>query len=76
MKKYILIGLVVLVGGALLIAPLLKDDAPVVNNTKKKGAAVFTFKDNLATVGDEVVPLEIEINKDASENGALSITTA
>lgn len=67
MKKYILIGLVVLVGGALLIAPLLKDDSPVVNNPKDNSAAVFTFKDNLATIGDEVVPLEIEINKEVQK---------
>ena len=64
MKKYILIALVVIVGGTLLIYPLLKDDEVIINNPKDSSAAVFTFKDNLATVGEEVVPLEIEINKD------------
>jgi glutamine cyclotransferase len=63
MKKYILIALVVIVGGTLLIYPLIKDDEIVINNLKESNAASFTFKDNLATVGDEVVPLEIEINK-------------
>lgn len=64
MKKYILIALVVIVGGTLLIYPLLKDDEIIIDYSKDLKAAVFTFKDNLATIGDEVVPVEIEINEE------------
>ena len=64
MKKYILIVLILIVGGTLLIFPLLKEDAVEFKKMERSNAALFTFKDNLAVVGDEAVPLEIKINQE------------
>lgn len=61
MKKYIIIGLIVLVGGVLLLKPLFKGEV-IKENPKEILPAVFAFNENLATVGDEKAPLEITIN--------------
>lgn len=63
MKKYIIIGLIVIVGGVLLIKPLFKNEV-VGDNPKEVLPALFDFQDNLATVGNEKAPLEITINND------------
>ena len=68
MKKIILIALILVVGGSLLIYPLLKEEAPVFKNKQRSNAAIFTFKENLAVVGDEQVPLEIKINKEITKS--------
>ena len=63
MKKYIIIGLIVIVGGVFLLKPLFKDEV-IEDNPKEILPALFSFSDNLATVGDEKAPLEITINND------------
>lgn len=63
MKKYIIIGLIAIVGGVLLLKPLFKDEV-IEDNPKEVLPALFSFSDNLATVGDEKAPLEITINND------------
>lgn len=63
MKKYIIIALIVLVGGTLLLYPLLKDDT----NSADSVPAVFAFESNLATHGDEVVNISIEVKEDLAE---------
>ena len=64
MKKYIVIALIVIVGGTLLIMPLFKEDPN--NGTIATLPAVFSFTDNLATVGDEKVQVEILLNEEAT----------
>lgn len=63
MKRIVIISLIVLVGAALLIVPLLNKNG---NNTVAvtKDPAVFAFKGPLAVVGDEEVNIGIEINSD------------
>src|SRR5690606_13552102 len=60
---YIIIGLIAIVGGVLLLKPLFKDEV-IEDNPKEVLPALFSFNDNLATVGDEKAPLEIIINND------------
>lgn len=66
MKKYIIIGLLLLVGGVLLLKPLFNsgsEDGPL----EEVLPAIFKFEDNLATVGDEKAPVEIIVNSDDIE---------
>ena len=65
MKKYIVVGLIVLVGGFLLIKPLFSDDVivPVV----KANPAVFTFKDNLAAIRNQVINVETKVNEEVQK---------
>lgn len=62
MKKYIIIALILLVGGALLIYPMFKPEPE-----DYEVAAEFGFQDNLATVGDQKVNVKIEVNEELSE---------
>lgn len=65
MKKYIVIILIVFVGGFLLIRPLLQDDPiidiPTVSSPKP---AEFAFKENLQTAINQIVAFEIKLNSD------------
>ena len=61
MKKYIVIGLIVLVGGAMLVYPLINDKKVVVH-TKKENPAEFLFKENLATIYNQEISIEIKVN--------------
>ena len=61
MKKYIIIGLIVVLGAAFLVGPLLKGGSTP-EDTEEIAPALFTFKDNLATRWNEVIPLTIEVN--------------
>ena len=66
MKKYVIIGLVVLIGGFLLIKPLFNNKIdPDIN--KEKPAANFTFSNNLAAIRTTVIPLEVEVNEELSK---------
>ena len=66
-KKYIVISLIVLVGGALLIGPLMRGtpDAPTPNPgpfyppQAPPPAAQFTFKENLAAITGRSQTIEI-----------------
>lgn len=70
-KKYIVIALIVLVGGALLIGPLMRGtpDAPTPNQgpyrpvTPPPPAAQFTFAKNLAVITGGSQTVEIQLNK-------------
>ena len=66
MKKYIIIGLLILVGAVFLIKPLLNGSEEV-DPTEEVLPAIFKFEDNLATIGDEKAPLEIVINNNDIE---------
>ncbi len=62
MKKYLIIALILLVGAALVIVPMLKSNGNP-TDTIDEVAASFSFKDNLATkMGDEV-KLEIQVQR-------------
>lgn len=63
MKKYIIIGVVLLVGGFILIYPTLNKPAP----EDYTPAAEFGFQENLATVGDQKVKVKIIVNEELSE---------
>jgi glutamine cyclotransferase len=67
MKKYIVIGLIVLVGAAFIIGPMLKNsggDDP----TEDQAPATFAFEENLATKWNQLVPISIDVNmKDVKE---------
>ena len=67
MKKYVIIGLVVLVGGFLLIKPLFDNNNSDPKITKQKPAANFTFSNNLAAIRTTVIPLEVEVNEELSK---------
>lgn len=66
MKKYIIIGLLVLVVAAMVIGPMLNNDGGG-GATEEEAPALFTFKDNLATKWDEVIPLSIDVNSQEIE---------
>lgn len=73
-KKYVVIGLIVLVGGALLIGPLMQGGGSntvisggggsntLVNNNPPP-AAQFAFEENLAVVSGGTQTVEIKLNK-------------
>ncbi len=66
MKKYVIIGSVVALILAMVIAPFLQGN----QNTSAEDApmpATFSFKENLATKWDETIELEILINQDDIE---------
>lgn len=62
MKKYIIIGLLLLAGGTMIIGPMLSKDNndPEVEDTIP---AQFTFEENLATKWNEVVEIGIQVNE-------------
>ena len=63
MKKYIIVGLIVLVGGVFLLKPLFTEE-PINEIPEENLPALFDFEENLATVGEESAPLEITINSE------------
>lgn len=72
MKKYIVIALIVLVGGALLIGPFLRDDSgasnggggkTIITEPKVKLPAEFTFEQNLAVVCNGTQTVEVQVNQ-------------
>ena len=65
MKKYIVVGLIVLVGGALLLGPLL-NTKEVTGDKKLSKKVQFGFKESLALKFNHKVTLDI-INNNASE---------
>lgn len=62
MKKYLVFGLLFLAIAAFVIIPLVNKSSDNTDQTDADLPAVFTFKENLATKGDEVVPLKITLN--------------
>lgn len=62
MKKYIVFGLLFLAIAAFVIIPLVNKSSDTTHQSDEDLPAVFTFKENLATKGDEVVPLKIALN--------------
>ena len=77
MKKYIIIALIVITGAALIIFPLLNSTEIVVDT--KEAPAKFLFKENLATIGEQSVPLEIKLTEEVEKlelfyNDSLFIT--
>lgn len=67
MKRGLIIGLIVLVGGALLILPLIKPGAE-----PEKDPALFAFNENLATKYGQKVTLEIEVKSENIESLSVS----
>lgn len=83
MKKYIVIALIVLVGGALLIGPLMRGGGTdpetgnngsngIVRNNTPTTPAYFTVRDNIITVASSQAPIEITV----SEKGIASMTAS
>lgn len=63
MKKYVVIGLLVLVVLAMVIGPMLGKGSNN-NGSEDTKPAEFTFESNLATRWDEVVPLKMVVNSE------------
>ena len=62
MKKYLVVVLIVLVGGALLIVPLLKDDGTdPIETDSRPTAAVFDFKGDPGTFAGKESTLKIKL---------------
>ncbi|MCR9171628.1 MAG: glutaminyl-peptide cyclotransferase [bacterium] len=73
-KKYVVIGLIVLVGGALLIGPLLQGDPvtpqqgggnnqSLIGQQPKTPAAQFNFEQNLAAISGGTQNVKIKLNQ-------------
>ena len=62
MKKYIVIGLIVLVGGFLLLKPLINSGGTEL----KEDPVKFTFKDNLAVGLNDKTTLEFEVKEEVA----------
>jgi len=65
MKKYIVIGLIVVVGGFILLKPLFTEK--VIDIPVKKSPAVFLFKENLAAIRNEPLIIEIEVKEEINK---------
>lgn len=63
MKKYLILGLIVAVIGAMVLVPLLKNTSAD-DGLENEAAAVFDFKDNLATRWDEAVNISLKIQSE------------
>ena len=61
MKKFIIIGLLILVVAAMVIGPMLNNNGGG-GTDEQDSPALFTFKDNLATKWNDVVPISITVN--------------
>lgn len=61
MKKYLIIGLLLLAGVAMILQPLLSDNTEI--PVESEIPASFTFKDNLASTWNKIIPIEIEIKE-------------
>lgn len=66
MKRIVIISLIVLVGAALLIVPMLNKPSNTISS-KEKDPAVFAFKGSLAVKGEEEVTIGIDVNSDKVE---------
>lgn len=62
-KRYVIIGLIVVVIASMVIIPMMKKD-PGGPEISDEIPATFSFKDNLATKWDETVQLEINVTQD------------
>lgn len=62
MKKYVVLGLLILVIGSMIIVPMLQND-----DESEIVPATFLFKDNLATKWKEIVPIRFKIQSDEIE---------
>ena len=62
MKKYLIFGLLILALAAFVIVPFFKNKNVVSEQAADDLPAMFSFKENLATKGDEVVALKIAVN--------------
>lgn len=67
MKKYIIIGLIAVIGASMFIVPMLNNSGVGTDETDEIAPAEFAFKDNLATRWDEVVAIDIVINQEDIE---------
>jgi glutamine cyclotransferase len=63
MKKHIIVGVILIVTSALMLALSCSDVNDDSNNHEETPPALFLFKDNLATVVNESVKLEIQVNE-------------
>lgn len=59
MKRYLIIGLILLIGATFIIVPLLKNSTPDLTDP-----AEFNFKGNLATMYGKDVPIAFTVNRD------------
>ena len=57
MKKYIIVGILILLIGSRVVVPMLQNNS----DEEEIVAAEFSFKNNLATRWNEIIPLEIAI---------------
>ena len=55
MKKYIIVGILIILIGSMVVVPMLQNNS----DEEEIVAAEFSFKNNLATRWNEIIPLEI-----------------
>ena len=60
MKKYLIIGLIIIVGVALLVVPLINDNGGN-DGQEDEAVAAFAFEDNLAVRWNQTIPVEIMV---------------
>ena len=74
MKKYIIVGLIVLVGTALIVVPMFKERPNDIEFVPEEEApALFVFQDDLALVVDQAVKIEVEVKSEDVEKIELRI---
>ena len=71
MKKHVIVGVILIVTSALMLALSCSDANGDSNNHEAPPPANFLFKDNLATVVNESVKLDIEVHEKIKKNGAV-----
>lgn len=62
MKKYLIIGLIVIVGVVLLIMPLINSEGGN-DGQEDEAIAAFAFEDNLAVRWNQTIPVEIKVKE-------------
>jgi len=62
MKKYIILGVILLVIGSMVLVPFFQNKKPNTDNYSSELPAKFTFKDNLAVTFNEIIELSVSIN--------------
>ena len=62
MKKYIILGVILLVIGSMVLVPFFQIKKPNTDIYSSELPAKFTFKDNLAVTFNEIIELSVSIN--------------
>ncbi|MFA7272231.1 MAG: glutaminyl-peptide cyclotransferase [Crocinitomicaceae bacterium] len=64
MKKYLIIGLIIAVIASMVVVPILRNDRGNAVSEDEEFPALFSFKENLATKWNDVIPITFEVKSD------------